>query len=120
MVLGQVGVKILGAAPVRLRRLSREEVVSSKWTDKGVLVKWEPDRGYGFVITTSGEEIFAHASEFMDLKTVGPPEIGQRLRFSVIIDRGKKRMVRAVREDHRRSCVTWMGRRPKPSDEGPL
>jgi cold shock CspA family protein len=34
-------------------------------------------RGYGFVITTKGEEIFAHASEFMDFKTtVGPPEIG--------------------------------------------
>ena len=69
----------------------------SKSKDKGILVRWMLGRGYGFVITTTGDEIFAHESEFMDLKTVGPPEIGQYLRFSIITDRGKRRMVRAVR-----------------------
>ena len=64
--------------------------------DKGILVRWMSTHGYGFVITTTGEEIFAHASEFMDLETVGPPKIGQCLRFSIITDRGKRRMVRAV------------------------
>lgn len=63
---------------------------------EGTLVKWT-DQGFGFVITTAGEKIFAHVSEFMDLKTVGPPEIGQRLRFSITGDKGNKRMVRAIR-----------------------
>jgi cold shock CspA family protein len=71
--------------------------MSRKKKARGILATWFPIQGYGFVTTTEGENVFIHLSEIIDLKTVGSPERGQRLSFTVIVDKGKLRAVRVIR-----------------------
>lgn len=73
--------------------------------DRGMLKKWNDERGFGFIeVAGTGEEIFVHMSEFP--KGVRP-EVGMFVSFTTVIKDGKQRAVsvgipgRAPRKYHR-------------------
>jgi cold shock protein len=55
----------------------------SCWFDmKGKCKAWIPDRGFGFILSDNGDEVFCH---FRDLQTFTQGlEIGTRVEFDVI------------------------------------
>lgn len=59
--------------------------------DRGMLKKWNDERGFGFIeVAGTGEEIFVHMSEFP--KGVRP-EVGMFVSFTTVIKDGKQRAV---------------------------
>jgi CspA family cold shock protein len=48
---------------------------------EGIVSKWFSDRGYGFVETKSGDEVFFHASQLMNAEEV---QRGDRVSFTLI------------------------------------
>jgi cold shock CspA family protein len=62
----------------------------------GRLIKWNDDRGFGFIQDDSGgPEVFVHISAFQ--KTGGRPRLGERVSFEIAMgDDGKKRAVAVV------------------------
>lgn len=63
----------------------------------GTLTKWNPDRGFGFVVAEQGtEELFVHLSAFPRDGRV--PTVGEVLSFEMELDnQGRKRAVRLRR-----------------------
>jgi cold shock CspA family protein len=63
----------------------------------GKLVKWNTDRGFGFVVADQGgQELFVHVSAFP--RDGRPPVIGESLSFELELDKeGRKRAVRLRR-----------------------
>jgi CspA family cold shock protein len=50
--------------------------------ETGRLVKWSPDRGYGFIEPDGGGvDVFAHIKQ---LRASGPPDEGMRVEFDPI------------------------------------
>lgn len=46
-------------------------------------VKWfDPDKGFGFILSQEGDEVFLHASELVDSLDI--PRPGQKVEFSVV------------------------------------
>jgi cold shock CspA family protein len=48
----------------------------------GRLVKWQDDRGFGFIDTPRGVEIFVHVSAFPTART--RPQVGEMLAFDIV------------------------------------
>lgn len=48
---------------------------------EGIVSKWFPEKGFGFVETKSGEEVFFHISQF---KNVDEIERGDKVSFTLI------------------------------------
>ena len=65
---------------------------------QGTLIKWQDDRGFGFVRTRdSGIEIFAHVSEFP--RTGRRPQIGDALSFEIRTGEDGRKQARAITYD---------------------
>lgn len=58
----------------------------------GNLTRWNDDRGFGFITTAKGEEIFVHISAF---PREGRPQVGELVSFETEVD--KKNRTRAIR-----------------------
>ena len=55
-----------------------------KWREnklEGIVSKWFPDKGYGFVETKSGDEVFFHISQLANAEEV---QRGDRVSFTLI------------------------------------
>lgn len=65
----------------------------------GKLVKWNAERGFGFLVADHGDqEVFVHISAFPHGGR--PPAVGDRLSFEMELDKdGRKRAVKARRPD---------------------
>lgn len=62
----------------------------------GNLTKWNDERGFGFVSTARGEEVFVHISAFP--RGTGRPEVGELISFEMQTTAdGKKRAIKAQR-----------------------
>jgi len=58
--------------------------VRIKWSViklEGIVSKWFPEKGYGFVETKSGDEVFFHISQFTNAEEV---KRGDRVSFTLI------------------------------------
>jgi len=66
----------------------------------GTLVRWFPDRGFGFLSRTDrrDDDIFVHAVQF-EAAGIVAPEVGQKFQFLVEIDpkRGNRRRAVDIR-----------------------
>lgn len=76
---------------------------------EGTLVKWNNDRGFGFIAPTQGgPDVFVHVSAFP--KDGMRPSLGERLAFEIELDKGGKK--RAVRLE----CLSRIAeRKPRPT-----
>jgi len=67
--------------------------------ERGTIVKWFYDRGFGFIrLESQGFEVFVHVTAFNDDPSGFPPAIGQKVSFTVIKDKGKMRATRVTRD----------------------
>jgi cold shock CspA family protein len=87
----------------------------------GKLVKWNADRGFGFVVADHGEqELFVHATAFP--RDGHLPVVGEALTFEVELDKeGRKRAIRVRRPGASASSATRRSRdrlRHVEHDEG--
>jgi cold shock CspA family protein len=86
----------------------------------GTLVKWNDDRGFGFIEPAAGmEEIFVHVSAFPHDGI--RPRIGELVSFEIDLRQdGKKRAVRVMRPgaSSSRSRHAARGARPAPRRSG--
>jgi cold shock CspA family protein len=86
----------------------------------GTLVKWNDDRGFGFIEPAAGmEEIFVHVSAFP--RDGIRPRIGELVSFEIDLRQdGKKRAVRVMRPgaSSSRSRRAARGARPAPRRSG--
>jgi len=65
---------------------------------QGSLIKWNADRGFGFIKTRdSGIEVFAHISEFP--RTGRAPQIGDTLHFDIATAQDGRKQAKAVTFD---------------------
>jgi cold shock CspA family protein len=65
---------------------------------QGSLVKWNEDRGFGFIKTgDSGTEIFAHISGFP--RGARRPQIGDALSFEIVSDKDGRKQAKAIAFD---------------------
>ena len=73
---------------------------------EGSLIQWNDERGFGWIKANGGDEkIFVHISAFVPRPPADQrPQVGQRLEFSVGMDKGKKRAEQ----------VSWRGTQSKP------
>ncbi|MDN5566997.1 MAG: cold shock and DUF1294 domain-containing protein [Psychrobacter sp.] len=62
---------------------------------QGQVVKWQEDKGFGFIETNSGESVFFHVSEF---KAPRRPSIGDEVVFSIGQDNQGCQQARQVQE----------------------
>lgn len=86
----------------------------------GRLIKWNDDRGFGFIQADSGgPEVFVHISAFQ--KTGGRPRLGERVSFEIAMgDDGKKRAVAVVPVERPPPRWARVGAREKTSVPGML
>jgi cold shock CspA family protein len=71
----------------------------------GILVKWNDDRGFGFVSVASGsEEVFVHVSAFP--RDGQRPQVGEMVSFEIQVGAdGKRKAVRVLRPGSRPSSA---------------
>lgn len=62
---------------------------------QGQVVKWQEDKGFGFIETDSGESVFFHVSEF---KAPRRPSIGDEVVFSIGQDNQGRQQAKQVQE----------------------
>ncbi len=62
---------------------------------QGRVIKWQDDKGFGFIETEAGESVFFHVSEF---KAQRRPAIGEEVIFSVGYDNQRRLQAREVQE----------------------
>ncbi len=62
---------------------------------QGQVIKWQEDKGFGFIETDSGESVFFHVSEF---KAPRRPSIGDEVVFSIGQDNQGRQQARHVQE----------------------
>lgn len=66
---------------------------------RGFISSWGVDWGFiGHPETRA--QAFAHITEFLDAEKLGPPKVGEHVKFDIMIDRKKLRAVRIVRLRH--------------------
>lgn len=81
---------------------------------QGNLVKWQDDRGFGFIrARDSGAEIFVHVSEFP--RSGRRPQIGDPLSFEIRTGEDGRKQARAVTFDVAAPRAEFSGRAPSPS-----
>lgn len=62
---------------------------------QGQVIKWQDDKGFGFIETEAGESVFFHVSEF---KAQRRPAIGEEVVFIVGYDNQKRLQAKEVQE----------------------
>ncbi|MEN9464736.1 MAG: hypothetical protein RL217_917 [Pseudomonadota bacterium] len=63
---------------------------------KGTLIKWNDSRGFGFIKTEDGKEVFIHISEIANSEI--RPELNEIFWFHIVIDsKGKEKAVDVTR-----------------------
>jgi uncharacterized membrane protein YsdA (DUF1294 family)/cold shock CspA family protein len=62
---------------------------------QGRVIKWQDDKGFGFIETEAGESVFFHVSEF---KAQRRPTIGEEVVFTVAQDNQERMKAREVQE----------------------
>ena len=62
---------------------------------QGQVIKWQEDKGFGFIETETGESIFFHVSEF---KASRRPSIGDEVVFSIGQDQQGRQQAKQVQE----------------------
>ena len=65
------------------------------YKQQGQVIKWQEDKGFGFIKTQAGESIFFHSSEF---KASRRPTIGDEVVFSVGYDKQGRVQAKQVQE----------------------
>ena len=79
----------------------------------GNLTRWNDERGFGFITTPKGEEVFVHISAFPRGER---PEIGELISFETEVDdRKRTRAVRVMRPGQRRAPAPEREVRPRRS-----
>ena len=73
----------------------------------GTLVEWNDQRGFGFIQPDgTGEKVFVHISAFQPRPSMqSRPKVGQRLKFAVSIDNGRKRAQQVLWRNGARQSV---------------
>ncbi|HSP84225.1 MAG TPA: cold shock and DUF1294 domain-containing protein [Psychrobacter sp.] len=62
---------------------------------QGRVIKWQDDKGFGFIETEAGESVFFHVSEF---KAQRRPAIGEEVVFTVGYDNQRRLQAKEVQE----------------------
>lgn len=55
---------------------------------KGQIVRWFPERGYGFAKVRDGHDIYVHAAYCVN---EGVPFVGAEITFEILEERGRRR-----------------------------
>jgi cold shock CspA family protein len=55
----------------------------------GTVIKWDPDRGFGFIKTEDNDSYFAHLNDFNPRVE---PEPGDRVQFEIVMDDRKSKL----------------------------
>ena len=62
---------------------------------QGRIIKWQDDKGFGFIETQAGESVFFHVSAFKALRR---PAIGEEVVFTVGYDHQRRLQAKEVQE----------------------
>lgn len=85
---------------------------------EGNLIKWNDDRGFGFIAPTQGgPEVFVHVSAFP--RDGRRPTVGERLTFEIEIDKAGKKRARNLLCSGRTIVRTPRQREPRRRREKP-